>query len=68
MGARKISQVRNSQTGDAASAAPLFDTSKEALHLCLESIKDAKNETELRRLTEELPRIVFQRQYENAEN
>ena len=46
----------------------LPDTSKKALHLCLKRIKDAKNENELRRLTEELQRIVFSRQYQNAEN
>ena len=40
-------------------AAAVLDTSKKALHLCLKRIKDAKNEKELRRLTEELQRIVF---------
>ena len=44
------------------------NTSKKALHLCLKRIKEAKNENELRRLTEELQRIVFHKQYENAEN
>src|SRR5437762_11353381 len=44
------------------------DTSKKALHLCLKRIKGAKSETELRRLTEELQRIVFHKQYQNAEN
>jgi hypothetical protein len=34
----------------------------------LNRIKDAKDENELRRLTEELQRIVFHRQYQNAEN
>jgi hypothetical protein len=34
----------------------------------LDRIKKAKDENELRRLTEELQRIVFQRQYRNAEN
>jgi hypothetical protein len=42
---------------DGAAAVP--DTSKKALHLCLHRIKNAKNENELRRLTEELQRIVF---------
>ncbi|MGA3015898.1 MAG: hypothetical protein ABSF62_02180 [Bryobacteraceae bacterium] len=51
-----------------AAAMPELDTSKKALHLCLKRIKDAKNETELRRLTGELQRIVFHRQYQNAEN
>ena len=44
------------------------ETSKNALHLCLKRIKDATDETEIRRLTEELQRIVFDRQYQNAEN
>ena len=47
---------------------PVPDTSKKALHLCLKRIKEAKNENELRRLAEELQRIVFHRQYRNAEN
>jgi hypothetical protein len=45
----------------------VLDTSKKALHLCLKRIKEAKNENELRRLTGELQRIVFHRQYRNAE-
>ena len=36
---------------------------KKALHLCLKRIKAANDETELRRLTEELQRILFRRQY-----
>ena len=44
------------------------DTSKNALHLCLDRIKKAKDENEIRRLTDELQRIVFHRQYQNAEN
>jgi hypothetical protein len=39
-----------------------------ALHACLKRIKDAKDDTELRRLTEELQEIVFHRQYQNAES
>jgi thiamine pyrophosphate-dependent acetolactate synthase large subunit-like protein len=54
--ARKAVQARWSK---AAPAAAVLDTSKKALHLCLKGIKDAKNENELRRLTEELQRIVF---------
>ena len=46
----------------------MLDTSKKALHLCLKRIKDAKNENELRRLTQELQKIVFHKQYQNAEN
>jgi len=42
--------------------------SQGALHLCLDRIKKAKDENELRRLTEELQRIVFHRPYQNAEN
>ena len=41
------------------SATVVIDTSKKALHLCLKRIKNAKNENELRRLSEELQRIVF---------
>lgn len=46
----------------------LPDPSKKALHLCLQRIKDATDLNEIRRLTEELQRIVFHRQYQNAEN
>jgi hypothetical protein len=63
--ARKAVQARWSKT---APANPVLDNSKKALHLCLKRIKDAKNENELHRLTEELQRIVFHRQYQNAEN
>ncbi len=48
--------------------APLLDTSKKALHLCLKRIKDAESENEVRRLTEELQRIVFHKQYQNAQD
>jgi hypothetical protein len=47
---------------------PAFSISKRALHACLKRIKDAKNDNELRRLTEELQQIVFHKQYQNAEN
>jgi hypothetical protein len=69
--ARKAVQARWSKAergGEATPATPVLDASKKALHLCLKRIKDAKNENELRRLTEELQRIVFHRQYQNAEN
>jgi len=36
---------------------------EKALHLCLKRIKAANDETELRRLTEELKGILFRRQY-----
>ena len=65
--ARKAVCARWSKA-QAAPAAPPLGTSKRALHLCLNRIKDAKDENELRRLTEELQRIVFHRQYQNAEN
>jgi hypothetical protein len=61
------SQLRQ-EVSVAAPATPVLDTSKKALHLCLKRIKDAKNQSELRRLTEELRQIVFQKQYQNAEN
>ena len=53
---------------EVSSADPLLDTSQKALHLYLKCIKEAKDDNELRRLTEELQRIVFHRQYQNAEN
>jgi hypothetical protein len=56
------------QANQAKPAATTLDTSKKALHLCLKRIKEAESESELRRLTEELQRIVFHRQYQNAEN
>jgi hypothetical protein len=61
--ARKAVQARWAKGSTA-----VVDTSKKALHLCLKRIKEAKDETEIRRLTEELQRIVFHRQYQNAEN
>jgi len=66
MGAGKLSRSREDVTSEAAPATPLLDTSKKALHACLKRIKDAKNENDLRRLTEELQRIVFHKQYRNA--
>jgi hypothetical protein len=51
---------------EAAPAAAVQNTAKKALHLCLKRIKEAKTDAELRRLTEELQRIVFHRQYQNA--
>ena len=49
-------------------ATTAVNTSKKALHLCLKRIKEAVTESELRRLTEELQRIVFNRQCQNAVN
>jgi hypothetical protein len=65
--ARWAKSKKGSDSSEAA-ATPSFDTSKKAIHLCLKRIKDAKNENEIRRLTEELQRIVFHKQYQNAEN
>jgi len=65
-GIEKVSRSREEVTIEAAPATPLLDTSRKALHACLKRIKDAKNENDLRRLTEELQRIVFHKQYRNA--
>ena len=51
----------------AAPTAPSLDSSRKALHLCLKRIKTAKDETELHRLTEELQRLLFHKQYRDAE-
>lgn len=64
MGVNKVGQSRKEEINEAATATAVFDTSKKALHLCLKQIKEAKNETEIRRLTEKLQRIVFHRQYQ----
>ncbi len=72
--ARKAVQARwanvKKVTGSRPEAGPGSDpdTSKKALHLCLKRIKEAKNEGEIRRLTQELQRIVFHKQYRHAEN
>jgi hypothetical protein len=71
--ARRAVQARwgkgSGNQGTKAKPAPApVDTSKKALHLCLKRIKQAETQSELRRLTEELQRIVFHRQYQNAEN
>jgi hypothetical protein len=63
--ARKAVQARWSKAAPAIAA---LDTSKKALHLCLQRIKDANDENEIRRLTQELQRIVFHKQYQNAED
>jgi hypothetical protein len=44
------------------------DASKKALHFCLRRLKIAKDQTEIERLTEELHRIVFRKQYQTAED
>lgn len=71
--ARKAVQARwgkglRKQANEANPATTTINTSKKALHLCLKRIKEAENDSELRRLTEELQKIVFHRQYQNAEN
>jgi hypothetical protein len=71
--ARRAVQARwgkelRKQANEANPATTTSTTSKKALHLCLKRIKEAGNESELRRLTEELQKIVFHRQYQNAEN
>jgi len=68
MGAKKLREVREEPMSESLPAATILDTSKKALHLCLKRIKEAKDEKELRRLTEELQRIVFHKQYQNAED
>jgi len=47
-------------------ATPAIDTSKKALYACLKRIKETNDENELLRLAEQLQRIVFRRQYQNA--
>ncbi len=64
----KRSRQFRKKIDEAGAVTAIVDTSKKALHQCLKRIKDAKDENEIRRLTEELQRIVFHRQYQNAEN
>jgi hypothetical protein len=60
----------NGSSGDARGSKPAISlgTSKQALHACLKRLKAAKDESEIRRLADELQRIVFRKQYRNAEN
>jgi hypothetical protein len=61
----------NGSSGEARRSAPAssrLSTSKQALHLCLKRLKNAKDEGDIRRLTDELQRIVFHKQYRNAED
>jgi len=51
-----------------AASGPGLSTSKRTLHACLDRLKRVNLEDEIRRLTEELQRIVFHRQYQNAED
>jgi hypothetical protein len=69
--ARKAVQARWAKDKAGSNRSPaqtVIGASKKALHLCLKRIKEAKDENEIRRLTEELQRIVFHRQYQNAED
>jgi len=66
MGVKRVNRLRKEEVSESAAAPPLPGTSKAALHACLNRIKDAESESDLRRLTEELQRIVFHRQYRNA--
>jgi hypothetical protein len=71
--ARKAVQARwgnalGNQVNKAKPTGAAVNTSRKALHLRLKRIKEADNESELRRLTQELQSIVFHRQYRNAEN
>jgi hypothetical protein len=68
MGGKKLDQFRKDEMHKSARTAPVLDTSKKALHLCLKRLKIAKDQTEIERLTEELQKIVFHKQYQNAEN
>jgi predicted nucleic acid-binding Zn ribbon protein len=67
-GGNVAKKVDRKATSKAAPTTPLTDASRKALHLCLKRIKNAKDENELRRLTEELQKIVFHKQYRNAED
>jgi hypothetical protein len=67
--ARRAVQARWAKGDFVAGTTPAgsaLDTSRKGLHRCLDRLKNAKTEAELRRLTEELQRIVFHKQYENA--
>ena len=68
MGIKKLSLLRTGETSESVPTTTVLDTSKKALHLCLKRIKGAKNENDLRRLTEQLQRIVFHKQYQNAQD
>jgi hypothetical protein len=66
MASKRPGALHNEETSEGAST--VLCTSKEALHLCLKHIKEAKSDSELRRLTDELQKIVFHKQYRDAEN
>ena len=72
--ARKATPARpksgNGSSGGTRGSTPAnsLSASKQALHVCLKRLKAAKDESDIRRLTAELQRIVFHKQYQNAEN
>jgi hypothetical protein len=66
-GARKAVQARWAKLkANGSETAPVMDTSKKALSACLKRIKETSAEKEILRLTEQLQRIIFRRQYRNA--
>jgi len=65
---KTFNRFRQKEISETASPSPVLDTSKKALHLCLKRLKIAKDQTEIEHLTEELQRIVFRKQYQNAED
>jgi hypothetical protein len=60
--------MEGSRYDESTPANSRLSTSKQALHIRLKRLKNAKDESEIRRLTDELQRIVFHQQYRNAEN
>jgi len=68
MRVKKFSEFRKQGTRESTPAVPVLDISKKALHLCLKRLKTAEDQSEIKRLTEELQRLVFHKQYQNAEN
>src|ERR1022692_1472730 len=63
-----LSHNGGSRYDESTPANSRLSTSKQALHIRLKRLKNAKDESEIRRLTDELQRIVFHQQYRNAEN
>ncbi|MGA3188761.1 MAG: hypothetical protein ABSF22_16785 [Bryobacteraceae bacterium] len=59
--------VRKSQdpVESRAADAPL-DTSDQALTVILKRLKETDNPTEIRELTDQLERVIFHKQFENA--
>ena len=55
-------------TRGSAPASPGPSHSKQALHACLRRLKAAKDDRQFRRLTGELQRILFHKQYRDAGN